>query len=251
MAKSDEAILRKVLDLEQDVMPCVQWDEIMTWRKLFVGCIFKLTKPLPQFWVIDALDECQKFSAFLKLIKEDPSYLRIFSTSRSIPKIQQRMTSLSSQVDSYQLQSDNTLEDLANFIDSKMNLLPCSEGDGETKIKEKILRKSSGSFLWVSLIIQELEQTDSEEDADEILNEVPEDMNQLYVRMLKHLPSSERATRLTHCLFSWTLLSRRALTSSEMQAAIKLDLNQTVNNLERSLTAICGQFMIIDQRSRI
>jgi len=251
MAKSDEAILRKVLEMEQDAVPCVQWDERTTWRKLFMGCIFKLSKPLPQSWVIDALDECQKFPTFLKLIKEVPSYLRIFLTSRSTPEAQQGLTSLGSLVEPYQVQSEDILGDLGIFIDSKMSQLPVSDGNSQLKLREKLLNKSSGSFLWVSLIIQELEQTYSEEDAEEILDEVPEDMNRLYIRMLRSLPSSERAVRLTHCLFSWTLLTRRALTLSEMQCAIKLDLNQTVYSLGKSLTAICGQFMSIDQTAHV
>ena len=199
MAKSDEAILRKVLEMEQDTVPCVQWDEVTTWRKLFMGCIFKLSKPLPQFWVIDALDECQKFSIFLKLIKEVPSYMRIFLTSRSTPEAQQWLTSLGSLAEPYQVQNEDILGDLGTFIDSKISHLPVSEGDSQLQLREKLLKKSSGSFLWVSLIVQELQQAYSEEDVEEILDEVPEDMNQLYTRMLKSLPSSERAVRLTHC----------------------------------------------------
>lgn len=251
MAKSDEAILRKVLEMAQDAVPCTQWDERTTWRKLFMGCIFRLSKPLPQFWVIDALDECQKISAFLKLIKEVPSYIRVFLTSRSTPEAQQGLIFLGSLVEPYEVQSEDTLGDLGTFIESKISHLPVSDADGQLKLREKLLNKSSGSFLWVSLIIQKLEQTYSEEDAEETLNEIPEDMNRLYIRMLESLPSSKRAVRLTHCLFSWTLLTRRALTLSEMQCAIKLDLNQTVHNLKISLTAICGQFMSIDQSDRI
>lgn len=250
-AKSNEAIMRKLVEMEQDIIACVQWDERTTWRKLFMGCIFKLSEPLPQFWVIDALDECQKFSAFLKLIKEVPSYVRIFLTSRSTPEAQQCLTSLGSLVEAYQVQSEDISDDLGKLIDSKISHLPISDWDGQRKLKEQLLNKSSGSFLWVSLTIRELEQAYSEEDAEEILCEVPEDMNRLYIRMLKGLSSSDRAVRLTQCLFSWTLLTRRALTLREMQCAIKLDLNRTVHHLGKSLTAICGQFMSVDQSNRI
>lgn len=251
MAKSDKMVLQKVLEMERETVPCVQWDEGTTWRKLFLGCIFKVSKPLPQFLVIDALDECQNFSAFLKLIRGFPSYMRIFLSSRGIPEAQQELTSLGSLVESYQVQNEDILGDLGTLIDSKMNHFPVSDRDGQLKLKEKVLSKSSGSFLWVSLIIRELEHAYSEEDAGEILDEVPEDMNKLYIRMLKTLPSSERATRLTHCLLAWTLMAQRALSLSEMQCAIKLDLNQTIQNLGKSLTAICGQFMSIDRNDCI
>ena len=247
MAKSDEAILRRMLQMEQDAVPCVQWDEGTVWRKMFLGCIFKLSKPLPQFWVLDALDECQKLATFLKMIAETPPYLRIFMTSRNSPEAQQSLISLHSLVEPYQVQNEDIMADLSLFIDSKISRLPVSDENGQFKLKEKLLNKSSGSFLWVSLIIQELEQTFSEEDAEEILDEVPEDMNRVYARMLKNLPSNDRAMRLAHCLVSWTLLTRRALTLSEVQSAIKFDINQTVHNLAKSLPAICGQFMSVDR----
>ena len=251
MAKSDEGVLQKVLEMEQETVPCVQWDEATTWRKLFLGSIFKVAKPLTQFLVIDALDECPNFSAFVKLIKGFPSYVRIFLSSRSIPEVQQAQTFLGSLVEPYYVQNEDILGDINTLIDSKMRHFPVSDRDGQFRLREKLLGKSSGSFLWVSLITQELEHTYSEEDAEEILDEIPKDMNQLYIRMLKKLPSSERATRLTHCLLSWTLMTQRALTLSEMQCAIKLDLNQTIHNLDKSLTAICGQFMSIDRNNFI
>ena len=251
MAISDEAILRKMLEMEQDTVPCVQWDERTTWRKLFLECIFKISKPLPQYWVIDALDECRNFTTFVKLIKEVPWYIKVFLTSRSSLEVQQWLSSLGSFTEPCWIRSEDILDDLGTYIDSRMNHLPFSSESSQLKLKEILLNKSSGSFLWISLIMEELAQTYSEEDAEEILNEVPEDMNRLYSRMLKGLPTNERAIRLTQCLFFWILLTRHPLTLSEMQHAIKLDLNQTIHNLGKSLPAICGQFMSVDQSNCI
>ena len=251
MAKSDEAVLQKVLDMEQDAVPCSQWDERTVWRKLFLGCIFRISKPLPQFWVIDALDECQRFPSLLKMIAKAPSYLRIFLTSRSTPEVQQSLTSLGSIVERYQVQNKDILGDLSIFINSKMDRLPAGDDEGRVKLKEKLLAKSSGSFLWVSLIVQELEQAYSEEGAEEVLNEVPHDMNNLYARMLESISTNERSTILAQSIFLWTLFSLRALILDELQCAIKLDINQTVHNLEKSLPAICGQLISVDQSNRV
>ncbi len=40
----------------------------------------------PQYWVIDAIDECSKYQELFTLIKGFP--LRIFITSRKIPELQ-------------------------------------------------------------------------------------------------------------------------------------------------------------------
>ena len=251
IAISDEAILREILEVEQKAVPCVQWDERTTWRKLFMGCIFKLSKPLRQYWVIDALDECQGFSKLLALIKEVPPYIRIFLSSRRTPEAQQWLTTLGSLVEPYHVQSEDIVHDLGIFVDSRLGHLPVDHGNSRLKVRERLLENSSGSFLWVTLIIRELEHAYSEEDAEEILDEVPKDMYELYTRMLEGLPTTERAVRLTQCLFSWTLLTRRALTVGEMECAIKLDLKKTVHNLAKHLSAICGQFMSVDQSHRI
>ncbi|KAL8699347.1 MAG: hypothetical protein Q9201_006059 [Fulgogasparrea decipioides] len=251
LAKSDEAVLRKVLHIEKDALPCTQWDERTLWRKLFVGCIFKVSKPLPQYWVIDGLDECPKFSTFVSLTAKAPSCLRMFFTSCTTPEAEKSLVSLGSLVEHYQMQGQDTLDDLGIFIDSRMNRLPAGDEQGQMKLRNKLLEKSSGSFLWVSLIVQELEQAYSEEVAEEVLDEVPEDMNRLYARMLENLPQNERAMRLAKAIFMWTLFSFWALTVSEMQCAVKLDSNQTVHNLGRSISAICGQLLGVDQSNRV
>ena len=101
---------------------------------------------------------------------------------------------------------------------SRMDRLPAGDAEGRTKLKDRILIKASGSFLWVSLIVvRELEQAYSEEGAEEILNEVPADMNKLYARMLESVPKNGRPTRLAKSVLMWTPLSLRALTLDEMQ----------------------------------
>ena len=251
MAKSDEAVLRKVLDLEQDAVPCVQWDERTLWRKLFVGCMFKLSKPLPQFWVIDALDECPKFTEFIRMLNTVPSYVRVFLTSRPTKDVQQSLSSLSNAVEHYAVQGQDLESDLREFVRSRMTTLPVSDEKSQVALIDKLLAKASGSFLWVSLIVYELEQAFSEEDVEEIIEEVPGDMSKLYIRMLTTIPSQGRSLKLVQSVLTWTLFSRRPLRVDEMQAAIKLDIGQTVHNLSITLSAICGQLLVVDPLDRV
>ena len=251
MARSDEAVLGRLLELEEDAPSWEHWDERIIWRKLFMGCIFQESNPLPQFWVIDALDECQKFPVLLNLFTKIPSYLRIFLTSRSTQEVEQGLNTLGPLAEHYQIQREDTIGDLSMFVSSRMDRLPAGDVEGRTKLKDRILIKASGSFLWVSLIVRELEQAYSEEGAEEILNEVPADMNKLYVRMLESVPKNGRPTRLAKSVLMWTLLSLRALTLDEMQYAIKLDTNETVHNLSKSISTICGQLVCVDQSNRV
>ena len=201
--------------------------------------------------MIDALDECQKLLVFLSLVAKVTPYLRIFLTSRSTPEVEQGLTTLGPLAEHYQMQREDTDGDLRIFVSSRMDRLPAGDDKGRIKLKERILRKASGSFLWVSLIVQELEQAYSEEGAEEVLNEVPVEMNQLYARMLESVPENGRAMRLAKSVFMWTLLSARALALNEMQCAIKLDTDETVHNLGNSISAICGQLVCVDHSNRV
>ncbi|KAL9633201.1 MAG: hypothetical protein Q9164_004842 [Protoblastenia rupestris] len=251
MARSDDTVLRRLLEVQQDAPPWEHWDERFIWRKLFIGCIFKESNHLPQFWVIDALDECQKLSVLLTLVAKAPSYLRIFLTSRSTPEVEQGLITLGPLAEHYRIQREDTHGDISIFVGSRMDRLPVGDAEGRTRLTERILQKASGSFLWVSLIVQELEQAYSEEGAEEILNEMPMEMNKLYARMLESVSKNGRATRLARSVFMWTLLSLRALALNEMQFAIKLDTDETVHNLRNSISAICGQLVCVDQSNRV
>jgi NACHT domain len=250
IAQSDDAVLQRVLEFGQDTSSWEHWDERTIWRKLFIGCIFEKTSQLPQFWVIDALDECQKVPLFLTLIAKIPSYLRIILTSRNSPEIEQGLATLGPLAERYQVRAEDTTVDLSIFVNSKMDCLPAGDYRSRVKLKERILRKASGSFLWVSLIIRELENVYSEESIEEVLDDVPADMNKLYSRVLESVARNGRATRLAKSIFMWTLLSRRTLTLPELQHAIKLDINETVPNLGKSIPAICGQLVCVDQSNR-
>ena len=251
MAMVNDSIMHSLLNAGQNTSSWDRWDEKMIWRKLFIGCIFKETNPMPQYWVLDALDECQKYPIVLTFLAQIPSWLRVFITSRNTPEVEQGLGKLKSTVTHYEIQPEDTIGDLKIFVESKMDQLPADDEEGQLKMKNRILEKASGSFLWVSLVVQELEQTYSEEGAEEVLNEVPTDMDDFYAKMLENVPKNDRPRRLAKSIFMWTLSSLRALSLDEMQHAIKLDTGETVHHLDRTINAICGQLIYVDQSRQV
>lgn len=251
MARTDNGILDKLVEFQRDSGSWEHWEDRTIWRRLFIGVIFNSLNRQPHFWVIDALDECQKPTAFLELLAKAPSYLRVFVTSRNFPHVEQGLNALSRVIERYEVGKEDIRGDLDIFIRSKMDFLPVDDDEGRNRLREKILEKSSGSFLWVSLIVQELEQVYSDEGAEEILEDVPPDMNSLYSRMLGNIANNGRARDLAKSIFTWTLLTPRALTLGELQCALKLDISQTVHNLRKSIAAICGQLIWVDHNNLI
>ncbi|KAF2232191.1 hypothetical protein EV356DRAFT_489005 [Viridothelium virens] len=251
MAMSNESILQRLLDVGETSSPWDRWDEKTIWRKLFIGCIFKETRPMPHFWILDALDECQRYPILLTFLAQVPPYLRVFLTSRNTAEVEQGVTRLSSVAIRYEIQPEDTLGDLKVFVESRMDLLPTDDERGRTKLKDRILGKASGCFLWTALVVQELQHTYSEEGAEEVLNDVPTDMDDLYAKMLDNIPTNARARKLAKSLFTWALSSFRALNLDEMQCAIKLDTGETVHHLDRTISAVCGQLIRVDKSHHV
>ncbi|KAH8589976.1 hypothetical protein B0O99DRAFT_315745 [Bisporella sp. PMI_857] len=248
MAANDGRILSKLLEAQPSLD---KWDERTIWRKLFVECIFMHMNTSSHIWVLDALDECQRFSVLVNFLVQVPPELKIFLTSRSNQETDRDIEKLDLVSLHYQMQPEDTVSDFAILIRSKMDRVPVSDEEGHKNLEAKILSKASGSFLWVSLVIQRLEQAYSQEEVEEILNEVPTDMNELYRKILEELLRNPRGSKLARSIFSWTLLSLRPLKVEELQVSIKLDVNQTVRHLEKSISAICGQLVCINLKGEV
>ncbi|PKY00544.1 hypothetical protein P168DRAFT_260038 [Aspergillus campestris IBT 28561] len=249
MGQQDAAVLRNLSRSYGGSQSLEQLDERTLWRKAFLGSIFTSHSVGPHYWVIDAIDECRRLPVLLSLLSKAPSHLRIFLTSRHTTEVHQSILSNSQMVEHYSMQEQDTIADLGIYIDSRKQFLPVGDNDGQQVLKTKILERAGGSFLWTSLVVQELESVYSEEAAEEVLNEVPADMNDLYAKMLASVPP--KGLRLARSLFIWTLLAMRPLSLDELKTAIKLDTGETVHNLPNVIMAICGQLIGVSYNGQV
>lgn len=252
MALCSVDVRRRLLSLEADGVTIDKNDDRAMWRKLFTGAVFQANFQ-PHYWVIDALDECNQLQPFFSMISSIDGHesLRMLITSRKTQEIERAFGQLGKDVTPMEILISDTLDDIRLFIAASMDQLPVEDSQSRVNLTEKILAKSNGSFLWVRLVVQELEHTWSKEGVEEVLNEVPADMNLLYMRTLENMSKVSRAAKLAKAILRWTVCAARPLTLSEMQCALNLDINETVHNLERSITSICGQLVYVDQRSRV
>lgn len=251
MACSDESARSKLLSLEKDDSLWDRGDERAVWRKLFLRGLFLTGSPQPHFWIIDALDECNNFQSLFPLLSRIPNYLRILVSSRSTQDIENGFMGLGDRVLRQHICVTDTIEDIRLFIASRMDGLPVGYDENRKILQDRIIAKSAGSFLWVRLVVQELEHTFSEEAIEGVLNEVPPDMNQLYARILNNMTKAARGTNLARAILMWSVCASRPLLVHELQYALKLDINETVHNLERSIASICGQLLFVDHSSRV
>lgn len=252
MALFHQEIRSKLLQLESEGCTFEKNDERAIWRKLFLGAVFQAKLTRSNYWVIDALDECKSPQSLLSLFANiDHPSLQIFVTSRRIQDIERGFGQFKQKVIHVDMQVSDTLNDIESFVLSRNDRLPVEGDASRAKLTKSIIEKSNGSFLWVHLVMQELEYTWSEEGVEEVLNETPADMNLFYTRLLENMSKTGRATKLAKAILTWTVCSSRLLTVTELQCALRLDINETVPNLGSSVASICGQLVFVDHRSRV
>ena len=255
MATQDVLVREALLQLAQDGLVCDMTDDASIWRRLFVSSIFRLPSISRHCWVVDGLDECTNFNNVFvkKFLVQVPEQLRFFATSRALQEIERGVVSLGPSRYSLQVLSEaDTAEDMRLFVSTRLEELGRPEAlEDREKTCEKILEKSSGSFLWARLVLQEFENTWTEEALDAVLQEVPADLHELYSRMLQTIETDAQKLPLAKSILTWVVLASRPLSTQELRSAVKLDVAQTLQNVGRAIPDVCGQFVFIDEDDKV
>ena len=146
---------------------------------------------------------------------------------------------------------EDTLPDIRLLIETKARLLVSKNDEIQATLVGKVLEKSKGSFLWTTLVLNELSNTHGENEMNEVLNEVPRDMEPLYQRTLESMPQATRGKRIAKAILVWTACTTRPLTVNELKAALEIEIEDTFPKLEESIVALCGQLVYVDMFGKI
>ncbi|KAK4172588.1 hypothetical protein QBC36DRAFT_72161 [Triangularia setosa] len=227
-------------------------DHVMVWNNIFLARIFKMAFSQPQYWVIDALDECQSrllTTLVAMLARIEPTVpLRIFITSRPnglVERLLNQERVLRSEIHTGQAES---LKDIEAFVRARLSpsiIEDFHEQDqDESDLVAEIIEKSNGIFLWASLIMTRLDDAHSIEAMRNTLNQVPKEMSGMYNGILKNIIESPHA-ELAQCILTWVVCARKPLTTDELREAVRLDISQTLRTSDR-FAQICGNMITVD-----
>ena len=254
MALINVKIRQKLLDLIADDVHFEQNDDRVIWRKIFINGIFQVERSArPQYWVIDALDECNNHGALFPFLAkaETPFPLKLFITSRPSNDFNRHFNTLGKTVLFEQLTVEDTLRDIRLYAQVRIEHLPLDQD--RLEIADTIVRKSCGCFLWVVLVLEELRKVYTPSDIIQVLKEVPPGMEALYQRTLKTMSEAIRSKVLVKAILVWVMCALRPLTVAELASALSLDPNTTVSvqALESSIAAECGQLVYVDKGKKV
>jgi WD40 repeat protein len=205
----------------------------------------------PQYWVIDALDECSKYPELFTMLKgESPEFpLRIFMTSRVIGDMQrlQRSIESSASLVCIEIPIQASLADIQRYVRSRIDGLPVDSAAEREELANTILRKSNGCFLWVRLVMDELENVYSNESIITVLERIPEGMRSYYERTINTMTAITLDKHIAKAVLMWAATSARRLTTAELSQALKLDINAVLPSAKSAVEGLCGQLVAIDR----
>ncbi|KAF2649450.1 hypothetical protein K491DRAFT_550850, partial [Lophiostoma macrostomum CBS 122681] len=258
MALRDCHVRQQLLTMIEKTLRFNKDDAKVIWRKLVWPLLSRAKHVSAQYWVLDALDECENIEPLFSMMAslEKHFCIRILITSRKLPEIAQRFVDLKKvnsavSVNAEEVSLDNTKVDIRLYLEGNRYNFHVGNEDERNNFMNEILDKSEGCFLWVRLVLDELAQAWSVGEVRRILDEVPREMDPLYSRALKIISSRSKPNRdLAHAILTWVICAVRPLTVAELREALKLDLSDEVPELEMAISSLCAQLIHVDKMGR-
>ncbi|MBE3050333.1 WD40 repeat domain-containing protein, partial [Candidatus Bathyarchaeota archaeon] len=206
---------------------------------------------MPQYWVIDAIDECLKFFELFALLKgERPCFpLRIFITSRKDPEIRRLFRPFEATLTAVEIPVDNTTEDIKNYIASRMDELPIGATVDLIDLSKQILAKSGANFLWVRLVIDELRSVCADETIIDVLEDIPRGMIPYYERTVARMAEKDREKHISKAILLWVVTSARPIHTQELEEALELDINSRFSSMPEAIERLCGHLIAVNEHT--
>jgi WD40 repeat protein len=209
---------------------------------------------IPQYWVIDAIDECFKYADLFTLLKGTQSRfpLRIFITSRRIPDMQKFFRQLQGfAIINVEIPVVETKSDIELFVRNRMEVLSIDSGEEKQQLIDEILSKSNDSFLWVRLVMDELEGVYGYESIMSVLQGIPEGMKSYYQRTISEMAENKREKHIAKAILLWVVCAARPLSISELSEALKLDIKVHFPSAKSAIEGLCGQLVSVDKQTNL
>ncbi|KAF6783767.1 heterokaryon incompatibility protein [Colletotrichum sojae] len=199
--------------------------------------------------LVDALDECSTgLKQLLNLIAETSrstsvkwlvssrNWLQIEEQLRTIAQrlsLEVNASSVSTAVDSYIMVKVSRLSELKGY-----------RGDTAGKVRQYLSSHADGTFLWVALVCQELENTHRREALQKI-ESFPSGLDAFYERMMQQIDGEEDA-ELCRQILGLVATTYRPLSLAESTTLIE-ECHDLANDPEslRDIISICGSFLTI------
>jgi hypothetical protein len=206
------------------------------------------------YLVVDALDECiSDLPKLLDLIihtSASSGRVKWLLSSRNEVHIEQKLKCVDAEA-RLSLELKQNAEQVSRavdvYIDDKLSRLESLEDESlRDQVRNVLRQKANGTFLWVALVVQELERPESW-DPLQVVKEAPLGLHQLYDRMMDQIQQlTKRNSEICRLLLSTASIAYRPLYLAEMGSLCGLSgqVSVLVRNV-RKIVAMCGSFFTV------
>lgn len=204
------------------------------------------------YLIIDALDECvlgdlPKLLNFIQA--SSSSRVKWIISSGNQPHIERRIKSNQHLAT---LSLEQNAEHVSRSVDEYIKLRVANlssiadNEDLQAEVRDVMRRKAHGTFLWVALVIGELDEASSWE-VQHIVKELPESLKEVYRRMIKQIQEhKQRIAKQCWLLLSTAAVAYRPLRLDEL--ALLAGIQDSISDkpqLIAEVVKLCGSFLTI------
>jgi hypothetical protein len=202
------------------------------------------------YMIVDALDECERdlpqLLGFIVQSVSVTSYVKWIVSSRNRPDIEQGLHRAASKTRlSLELNAHHVVQAVNTYIDHKVAGLVSLKGRTslQYQVRDAMRRKADGTFLWVALVAQELENAQSW-DVLRVLEQMPSGLVPLYERMMRHIQQLQpEHVKFCGLVISTVIVAHRPLCLCEL--GVLSGLPQVVSDDLRCVVDMCASFLTI------
>ncbi|KAK4077830.1 uncharacterized protein Triagg1_3524 [Trichoderma aggressivum f. europaeum] len=202
------------------------------------------------YLVIDALDECtdlKRLIGFILGLLPNFSHAKWIVSSRETYIVDRFLRSNDFDLGlSIDLNNAMSVSDAVHtYIDERVSELRSLQGDDELRqlVRNTLHEKTHGNFLWVSLVIQQLQrQSIRRKDVLEVISDVPTDLRGIYAQMIEQI---HQLYERKYCLLVLTAATLAYRPLHLLEIAIVSGLPPINRDRIEEFVKMCGSFLIL------
>ncbi|KAK8018511.1 hypothetical protein PG991_007701 [Apiospora marii] len=261
------ALLRQLLDetMASGELGDALHKIVLSWDPSAIASLFLKLMAAPQkaYVFIDGLDECDRETRrllfeVLSAIITAAGNIHLYLSSRD--SVGDDITKYFPGYEHISLDCEATRHDIACYIndaiDEKLEEGDLTVGTDELvgEIKDSLANGAQGMYLWAYFQIKEICLQISDKDIRQALQDLPQDLAEVFRRVLRHINLHRRGS-VARKIFPWVAAAKRPLTMGELREAIAIEIGQQFTNPSKlcndmgKVSSWCENLIEIDEET--
>ena len=204
-------------------------------------------------WVIDGVDEIEQRDRDLlvnvveDLLKSMPGF-RVLLLSRNEYDVRRRLSFL--RPIEIKVTENTNGRDLQHYISDRVERWGAlGSASLKQKVRDSLNSKAGGIFLWVKLVVDELEHLHDLNEVETTLARLPGSMKDLYNTVFRRISDRLNAAELSifRGIMIWATLARKSLYLSQLASALSPLGTFSGDSLRHSIPRLCGSLVTIEE----